>query len=122
MILELNLTKTLILFQHIKYISEIIDDVTKNPKKKCKLLDFNNPDKYIGAHIGCKKGYSTNEDIRGNAASGGMVTALLCNMLKNKEIDGAWVTKTAFENGQLTYKTYLQLQKKKSEMLHQVFI
>lgn len=92
---------------NIKYISEIIDDVTKNPKKKCKLLDFNNPDKYIGAHIGCKKGYSTNEDIRGNAASGGMVTALLCNMLKNNEIDGAWVTKTAFENGELTYKTYI---------------
>ena len=28
-------------------------------------------------------------------------------MLKNKEIDGAWVTKTAFENGELTYKTYI---------------
>lgn len=54
-----------------------------------------------------KKGYATDESIRANAASGGMVTALLCNMLKNKTIDGAWVTKTAFENGKLTYQTYI---------------
>lgn len=96
---------------NIKYISEIIDEVTGTPKKKAKLLDYNNPDKYIGPHLGCKKGYATDEAIRANAASGGMVTALLCNMLKNKTIDGAWVTKTAFENGELTYKTYIATTK-----------
>ena len=96
---------------NIKYISEIIDEIIEKPYKKSKLLDLKNPDKYIGSHIGCKKGYATDEAIRANAASGGMVTALLCNMLKNKEIDGAWVTKTAFENGELTYKTYVATTK-----------
>lgn len=92
---------------NIKYISEIIDEIMAKPYKKAKLLDFKNPDKYIGPHIGCKKGYGTNEGIRANAASGGMVTSLLCNLLKHGDIDGAWVTKTDFVNGELTYKTYV---------------
>ena len=92
---------------NIKYISEIIDEIMTKPYKKAKLLDFKNPDKYIGPHIGCKKGYSAHESIRENAASGGMVTALLCNMLKHGDIDGAWVTRTDFVDGELTYKTYM---------------
>lgn len=92
---------------NIKYISEIIDEIMAKPYKKAKLLDFKNPDKYIGPHIGCKKGYGTNEGIRANAASGGMVTSLLCNLLKHGDIDGAWVTKTDFVNGELSYKTYV---------------
>ena len=36
-----------------------------------------------------------------------MVTSLLCNLLKHGDIDGAWVTKTDFVNGELTYKTYV---------------
>ena len=110
--LDKNLDKVLESSKNnIKYISEIIDEIIEKPYKKSKLLDLKNPDKYIGSHIGCKKGYATNEAIRANAASGGMVTALLCNMLKNREIDGAWVTKTAFENGELTYKTYVATTK-----------
>lgn len=110
--LDKNLDKVLESSKNnIKYISEIIDEIIEKPYKKSKLLDLKNPDKYIGSHIGCKKGYATDEAIRANAASGGMVTALLCNMLKNREIDGAWVTKTAFENGELTYKTYVATTK-----------
>ena len=96
---------------NIKYISEIIDEILAKPYKKAKLLDFKNPDKYIGSHIGCKKGYSMDEKIRENAASGGMVTALLCNMLEHGDIDGAWVTKTDFVDGELTYKTYVATTK-----------
>lgn len=92
---------------NIRYISEIIDEIVDKPSKSPRLLDLKNPDKYIGEHIGCKKGYAMDDSIRANAASGGMVTALLCNMLKHGDIDGAWVTKTAFENGELTYKTYV---------------
>lgn len=110
--LDKNLDKVLESSKNnIKYISEVIDEIIEKPYKKSKLLDLKNPDKYIGSHIGCKKGYATDEAIRANAASGGMVTALLCNMLKNREIDGAWVTKTAFENGELTYKTYVATTK-----------
>ena len=96
---------------NIKYISEIIDEILAKPYKKAKLLDFKNPDKYIGSHIGCKKGYSMDEKIRENAASGGMVTALLCNMLEHGDIDGAWVTKTDFVDGELTYKTHVATTK-----------
>lgn len=92
---------------NIRYISEIIDEIMEKPYKSPRLLDLKNPDKYIGEHMGCKKGYALDEKIRQNAASGGMVTALLCNMLRHGDIDGAWVSKTAFENGELTYKTYV---------------
>ena len=45
--------------------------------------------------------------IRKNAASGGMVTALLCDMLRSGKINGAWVTKTVIDNGRLEYKTFI---------------
>lgn len=110
--LDKNLDKVLASSRNnIKYISEIIDEILAKPYKKAKLLDFKNPDKYIGSHIGCKKGYSMDEKIRENAASGGMVTALLCNMLEHGDIDGAWVTKTDFVDGELTYKTYVATTK-----------
>lgn len=93
--------------KNIEYISEVIDEVVekKVSKGKKKLIDYNNPDKYIGKHIACKKGYAINDDIRKNAASGGVVTAMLCYMLENNIIDGAWVTKTKIENGELGYET-----------------
>ncbi len=52
-------------------------------------------------------GHACDESIRRNAASGGMVTALLCQMLDKGCIDGAWVTKTGFDQGKLTYHTYI---------------
>lgn len=98
---------------NIRYIREVMDDILEqaDKKKQPKLLDFNHPDQYLGPHIGCKKGYALQEEIRKNAASGGMITALLCNMLEHGEIDGAWVTKTAFEHGELTYKTWIATTK-----------
>lgn len=54
----------------------------------------------------CCMGYATDAGIRENAASGGLVTALLCSMLENHEIDGAWVTKSCFTaEGELAYHT-----------------
>lgn len=44
---------------------------------------------------------------RANAASGGMVTALLCHMLETGEIDGAWVTRSEIKDGKLGYKTFI---------------
>lgn len=72
------------------------------------VIDLENPDDYIGSHLLCCMGYAADPRIRANAASGGMVTALLCSLLKNGEIDGAWVVKTAFtETGEITYETYV---------------
>jgi coenzyme F420 hydrogenase subunit beta len=70
-------------------------------------LDYNNPNHYIGTHLECRKGYALPASARENSASGGLVTALLCNMLTHGDIGGAWVTKTAFVNGELTYQTYI---------------
>ncbi len=92
---------------NILLISEVIDEIVGKPRKKGKLFDYDNPDKYIGAHIACRKGYAADEEIRQNAASGGMVTALLLHLLETKQIDGAWVTRTKIENGELGYDTFI---------------
>lgn len=53
-------------------------------------------------------GYATDKRIRANAASGGMVTALLCSLLKNKQIDGALVAKAVFSDaGEPCYKVFI---------------
>ncbi|MCR5792101.1 MAG: Coenzyme F420 hydrogenase/dehydrogenase, beta subunit C-terminal domain [Lachnospiraceae bacterium] len=93
--------------ENIRLTSEIIDEIMEHPKKKGKLFDYNNPEKYLGEHVACRKGYAADETIRANAASGGMVTALLVHLLKTGQIDGAWVTKTAIRDGKLTYDTFI---------------
>lgn len=91
---------------NILLISKIIDGLTSN--KRNSLLEYSNPEKYIGKYMCCRYGYATDESIRKNAASGGMITALLCYLLKNRIIDGAWVTKTRInENGDLDYHTFI---------------
>ncbi len=50
-------------------------------------------DPLIGNYINCYTGYSTNEEIRYNCSSGGLVTQLLIYALENKIIDGALVTR-----------------------------
>ena len=56
----------------------------------------------------CKMGYAKSEKARKNAASGGVVTALLCHLLRTGEIDGAWVTKAVFtDDGTLSYRTWI---------------
>lgn len=93
--------------KNILYVSEVIDEIMEKPYKKKKILDYKNPDKYLGEHAACRKGYAADESIRENAASGGMVTALLCHLLKTGQIDGAWVTKTKIRDGKLGYHTFI---------------
>jgi len=50
-------------------------------------------DEKIGNYYGTYTGYSTNNDLRLNAASGGMVTQLLNYLLKSGAITGALVVK-----------------------------
>ncbi len=70
------------------------------------VIDLDAPQRYMGNYLSCRMGYAADAGIRQNAASGGMVTALLCSLLKNGEIDGAWVVRTAFtKDGRLTYQT-----------------
>lgn len=92
--------------KNILYVSEVIDGIMEKPYKK-KILDYKDPDKYLGTHVACRKGYASDETIRENAASGGMVTALLIHLLRTGQIDGAWVTRTQVTDGKLGYHTWI---------------
>lgn len=50
-------------------------------------------DKIFGNYINCYIGYSTNENLRFEASSGGVVTQLLITALEKRIIDGALVTR-----------------------------
>lgn len=54
--------------------------------------------KMVGRYEKCFTGYSNDFDIRYHSASGGMVSQFLIWLLKNKKIDGAFVTKFDKEN------------------------
>lgn len=55
-------------------------------------------DVLIGNYQGCYLGHACDNNLRYNAASGGIVTALLLFALERKIIDGALVTKMSEEN------------------------
>lgn len=92
---------------NIRYITEETDKILSGKKKQKSILEFDNPVKYTGEYLALRKGYALDENIRKNAASGGVVTAYLCFLLRKGYIDGAWVTKTVIEDGKLEYKTYI---------------
>lgn len=111
---------------NMRHISKILDEILLEKEKQeqkikdgrekktggCSrnwmnhVIDLDHPDIYMGTHLSCGMGCAADPSVRKNAASGGMVTALLLSLLKNHEIDGAWVVKTAFtKSGELTYET-----------------
>lgn len=52
----------------------------------------------LGNFTGCYAGHSTDDEIRWNASSGGLVTGLLVYLLEEGIIDGALVTKMGLQN------------------------
>lgn len=107
--LEANLAKVQeSSYRNIRYTTEILDQILASEKSGARgVLQLNDPDKYLGKHVKCRMGYAGDESIRHNAASGGMVTALLCHLLRSGQIDGAWVTKSKVEDGKLGYETFI---------------
>ncbi|WP_338834798.1 hypothetical protein MHLNE_11080 [Moorella humiferrea] len=53
---------------------------------------------YLGNFIGCYHGYVSDETLRYDSASGGLITGLLLYSLEKGFIDGAIVTKINYEN------------------------
>ena len=98
-------------YKNIELISDIISKTISGKKNKTKYIDYSQPSLYCGDYLALRKGYSKNSEIRNNAASGGVVTNLLCSLLENGEIDGAWVTKMIFEEGKPAYKTFIATTK-----------
>ena len=93
--------------KNIEYVCQVLDDLEKGKKTKKKILDTTKPEKYIGNYVALRKGYAVDEDIRNHAASGGMITALLCHLLRTGKIDGAWVSRTKIVDGKLGYDTFI---------------
>jgi coenzyme F420 hydrogenase subunit beta len=48
----------------------------------------------LGEYVSCYAGFANDDTIRRNASSGGIVTAILLDLLENKIIDGAIVVRT----------------------------
>ena len=94
-------------YRNIEEISKVIDRVTEEERHKKTFPDIKDPEKYMGEYLYLRRGYAADESIRKNAASGGVVTALLVSLLKQGKIDGAFVCKTKIENGELAYETMI---------------
>jgi len=92
---------------NIRYFSGIVEHLDLPKKRKIKTLNFNEPTLYLGKYNSCRMGYAADERLRATAASGGMVTALLCSLLRSGEIDGAWVTRSFVRDGKLDYDTFI---------------
>jgi len=92
---------------NIRGVAEVVERLDLPHRRRVKLLDLDKPERYTGPYHSCRIGYAADETIRQNAASGGMVTALLCSMLREGKIDGAWVTKSFVKDGELSYKTFI---------------
>jgi len=94
--------------ENVDSIKKVLDGLKPKPDWMNGVIDLNAPDDYLGEYLSCRMGYASDGEIRANAASGGLVTALLCGMLKKKEIDGAWVVRTCFTpQGNISYKAYI---------------
>ena len=109
--------------RNIFEISKVVDKVTTPSFKKKgakdngslatrrgnikRFPDIDRPEKYMGEFIECRRGYASDENIRKNAASGGVVTALLASLLKQGEIDGAFVCRSVVKDGELSYETMI---------------
>ncbi len=57
---------------------------------------------YLGSYESIRTGYCTDEVIRRNAASGGLISAVLIYLLEKKKIDGAIVTRMSHSKPWLT--------------------
>lgn len=93
--------------ENIHIISGILDSVVSENRRKSRIFDLNHPERYTGTYLSAIKGYASDADIRSRSASGGMITALLCDLIDQKEIDGAWVVKAIIENGRPVCKQYI---------------
>jgi len=68
-------------------------------------------EKFVGKSIGAHLAYAASDEIRVNAASGGVVSSILIDLIENKKIDGALVCKSTVIDGQVRAKFYIAQSK-----------
>jgi len=78
-------------------------------------IDYTNTDFYLGPTRSCYIGYSKNQRIRKDAASGGFISSFLMFLLENKFIDGAFVSRTIIKDKEI--EAYSYIAKSKQEIL-----
>lgn len=61
----------------------------------------------IGSYRKAWLGHSRDQEITKNAASGGIVSAVLCHLLETRKVDAALVCRTVFRDGKLSYDVFL---------------
>ena len=64
-------------------------------------------DQYLGSWNTCSLGYANQEKVRHRAASGGIVSALLCYLMEHDIIQGALVSKVSIESGHIEAHPFL---------------
>jgi len=74
-------------------LNKIIDHLLRENWKEAQIK------KYFGPYEAAYFAFAQDESIRKDAASGGAVTAVLWNLIKHEEIDGALVCRSIFCNG-----------------------
>jgi len=67
---------------------------------------------YLGHPRKCFLGYSTNQEYRKNAASGGVATTLLSHLLEEDIIDGALVSQLVFKDQDYQVRSFIASSKK----------
>ena len=67
--------------------------------------------KYIGEYRASFFAYASDEILRKNAASGGVITAILAGLLKSGDIDGALVCRTKITDGRLRPEFFIAEEK-----------
>jgi coenzyme F420-reducing hydrogenase beta subunit/polysaccharide pyruvyl transferase WcaK-like protein len=93
--------------RNIGLIGDVFDATVAGTKLRNRFFDFRDPSQYMGPAVGCRVGYAKDEAMRERAASGGMVTTLLCELLRVGAIDGAWVTRSVVDDGAPAYETFV---------------
>jgi coenzyme F420 hydrogenase subunit beta len=70
---------------------------------------FHEPDtsSALGSYLKVWLGYSLDEEIRKEAASGGIVSATLIHLLETGQVQGALVCHSAMDGGQLGYRIFI---------------
>jgi len=94
-------------YDNIRFFSEVVEHYGLPKRQKIKTINYNDPNIYLGDYHSCRMGYAADEEVRNKAASGGVITALLCSLLREGEIDGAWVTRSTVKDGKIGYDTFI---------------
>ena len=95
--------------QILSHMPQVKASAQKNFEPIVAMIDKkrSEKEKYIGKTTGTYAGYLSDENIRGNSASGGMVTGMLLHLLETGQVDGALVARQKVLNGKIVVESFV---------------